>query len=133
MGGSMNPILRVVLAMCVAMFIVPAALAQDVTLTASGSSFVNPFMQKIAAEYNKAHPNVKINYTSTGSGTGIKQISEKTTDFGASDAPMTDKQLAAASGGEIIHVPLVMGAVVPIYNVPGVNANQPLVFSGPVL
>jgi phosphate transport system substrate-binding protein len=108
-----------------------AARAQDVTLTASGSSFVNPFMQKLSSEYNKAHPNVKINYSSTGSGTGIKQISDKSTDFGATDAPMSDAQLKAASGGDIVHVPLVMGAVVPIYNVPGVA--KPLVFSGPVL
>ena len=124
---------RAFLAMCVAMFTVSAAQAQEVTLTGSGSSFVFPFMSKIASEYNKIHPNIKINYSSTGSGTGIKQISDKSTDFGASDAPMTDKQLAAAGGGELIHIPLVMGAVVPIYNVPGVDKNKPLVFSGPVL
>lgn len=129
----MNPIFRAVVAMCVALFTVSSARAQDVTLTASGSSFVYPFMSKIASEYNKMHPNIKINYSFTGSGTGIKQISDQTTAFGASDAPMTDKQLAAATGGEIIHIPLVMGAVVPIYNVPGVDKNKPLVFSGPVL
>jgi phosphate transport system substrate-binding protein len=129
----MNPIVRAVLAMCVAMFTVSSALAQDITLTGSGSSFVYPFMSKIASEYNKMHPNIKINYSSTGSGAGIKQISDKSIDFAGSDAPMTDKQLAGASGGEMIHVPLVMGAVVPIYNVPGVDKNKPLVFSGPVL
>jgi len=124
--------LRSVLAMCIALIIVPAAArAQDVSLTGSGSSFVDPFMQKIASEYHKAHPEIKINYTQKGSGTGIKELSDKVTDFGATDAPMTDAQLKAASGGEMIHIPLVMGAVVPIYNVPGVN--QPLVFSGPVL
>jgi phosphate transport system substrate-binding protein len=128
----MNPIFRALLAMCVAMFAFSAR-AQDVTLTGSGSSFVYPFMSKIASEYNKMHPSIKINYSSTGSGTGIKQISDKSTDFGASDAPMTDKQLSSTSGGEIIHIPLVMGAVVPIYNVPGVDKNKPLVFSGPVL
>jgi phosphate transport system substrate-binding protein len=105
--------------------------AQEATLTGSGSSFVNPFMQKLASEYNKMNPGVKVNYSSVGSGTGIKQISDKSTDFGATDAPMTDAQLKAAAGGEILHVPLVMGAVVPIYNAPGVS--KPLVFSGPVL
>jgi phosphate transport system substrate-binding protein len=130
----MNPLLRAVLAMCVALFVAPAAFAQqDVTLTGSGSSFVNPFMQKIASQYNKMRPNVKINYSSVGSGTGIKQLSDKTTDFGGTDAPMTDAQMKAATGGEIIHLPMVLGAVVPIYNVPGLDKDKPLVFSGPVL
>lgn len=129
----MNHLLRAVVAMCVAMFTVSSARAQDVTLTGSGSSFVYPYMSKIASEYNKMHPNIKINYSSTGSGTGIKQICDQTTAFGASDAPMTDKQLAGAAGGELLHIPVVMGAVVPIYNVPGVAKNKPLVFSGPVL
>ena len=127
----MNRILSAVMAMCVAMCLATAARAQDVTLTGSGSSFVNPFMTKIASEYNKMNPAVKISYASKGSGTGIKEISDKSTDFGASDAPMTDAQMGGAKGGEMIHIPLVMGAVVPIYNVPGIN--KPLVFSGPVL
>jgi phosphate transport system substrate-binding protein len=127
----MNQSFRVLTAMCIALLSASAARAQDVSLTGSGSSFVDPFMQKIAAEYHKAHAQIKINYTQKGSGTGIKELSDKVTDFGATDAPMTDVQLKAASGGEMIHIPLVMGAVVPIYNVPGVT--QPLVFSGPVL
>src|SRR5256885_17156179 len=102
MGGSMNHFFRAVMAMCIAMFAVSAARAQDVTLTGSGSSFVYPFMAKIANEYNKIHPGIKIAYTSTGSGTGIKQISDKSTDFGASDAPMTDAQLNSATGGALI-------------------------------
>jgi phosphate transport system substrate-binding protein len=106
--------------------------AQDVTLTGSGSSFVNPFLQKLASEYNK-QTGVKINYSSVGSGTGIKQLSDKTTDFGGTDAPMTEAQMKAASGGEIVHLPMVIGAVVPVYNVPGLDKNRPLVFSGPVL
>jgi phosphate transport system substrate-binding protein len=123
---------RAVVATCVAVFVVaPLARAQDLTLAGSGSSFVNPFLQKLASEYNKAHPNVKINYASVGSGTGIKQISDRTTDFGGSDAPMSDQQLKAAKGGEMLHIPVVLGAVVPIYNAPGVK--KPLVFSGPVL
>src|SRR5882757_4781552 len=134
MGGSMNHFFRAVMEMCIAMFAVstaPIARAEDVTLTGSGSSFVNPFLQKLSAEYNKLHSDIKVNYSSTGSGTGIKQISDKATDFGATDAPMNDVQLSSAKGGEMIHIPLVMGAVVPIYNVPGVT--KPLVFSGPVL
>jgi phosphate transport system substrate-binding protein len=117
--------------MCIAMLIVPAARAQDVTLTGAGASFPYPFYSKLFSEYNKAHPGVKINYSSVGSGTGIKQISDRSIDFGASDAPMTDAQLKAAQGGELLHIPMTLGAVVPIYNVPGVN--KPLVFSGPVL
>jgi phosphate transport system substrate-binding protein len=131
----MNHLFRAVLAMCIALSTVSAAPvvahAQEVSLTGSGSSFVDPFMQKLASEYHKLHPEIKINYTQKGSGTGIKELSDKVTDFGASDAPMTEAQLKGAAGGQIIHVPLVMGAVVPIYNVPGVNS--PLAFSGPVL
>jgi phosphate transport system substrate-binding protein len=127
----MNHLFRAIVAMCVALFAVSNARAQDVMLTGSGSSFVDPFLQKLAREYHRIHPNIKINYTQKGSGTGIKEFSDKTTDFGASDAPMTDAQLKGTSGGETFHIPLVMGAVVPIYNVPGVN--KPLAFSGPVL
>lgn len=127
----MNRLMRAVMAMCVAMFVVPAALAQDVTLTGAGASFPYPFYSKLFSEYNKAHPAVKINYSSVGSGTGIKQISDRSIDFGASDAPMTDAQLKAAQGGDLLHIPMTLGAVVPIYNVPGVN--KPLVFSGTVL
>ena len=107
---------------------IPAA-AADVSLTGAGSTFVNPIMQKWGSDYGKSNPNVKINYQGIGSGGGIKQITEKTVDFGATDGPMTDKQLEKAPG--ILHVPVVMGAVVPIYNLPGVD--KPLVFSGPVL
>src|SRR3954452_22258980 len=128
----MNHLFRAVMAMCVAMLIVPAAaLAQDVTLTGAGARFPYPFYAKLFSEYNKAHPDVKINYSSVGSGTGIKQISDRSIDFGASDAPMTDAQFKAAQGGELLHVPMTLGAVVPIYNVPGVS--KPLVFSGAVL
>src|SRR5688572_4606161 len=120
------------MAMCIAVLFVPAAaLAQDVTLTGSGATFPYPFYSKLFSEYNKIHPGVKINYSSVGSGTGIKQVSDRSTDFGASDAPMTDAQLKAAQGGELLHIPMTLGAVVPIYNVPGVT--KPLVFSGAVL
>jgi len=119
------------MAMCVATCLTTAARAQDVTLTGSGATFPYPLYSKLFSEYNKMNPGVKINYSSVGSGTGIKQISDKSTDFGASDAPMNDKQLAEAKGGELLHIPMTLGAVVPIYNVPGVTKT--LVFSGPVL
>jgi phosphate transport system substrate-binding protein len=129
----MNQLFRSFVATCVALFCLagPVAMAQDVTLTGSGATFPYPFYAKLFSEYNKVNPGVKINYSSVGSGTGIKQISDKSTDFGASDAPMNDAQLKDAKGGDLLHVPMTLGAVVPIYNVPGVN--KPLIFSGPVL
>ena len=127
----MNRILSAVMAMCVAMCLSSAVRAEDVTLTGSGATFPYPLYSKLFSEYNKMNPGIKINYSSVGSGTGIKQISDKSTDFGASDAPMNDKQLAEAKGGELLHIPMTLGAVVPIYNVPGVTKT--LVFSGPVL
>lgn len=122
---------KLTLATVFALLLGGAAVAQDVTLTGSGATFPYPLYAKLFAEYNKAKPNVKINYSSVGSGTGIKQISDKSTDFGASDAPMKDEQLKDAKGGELLHIPMTLGAVVPIYNVPGVT--KPLVFSGKAL
>jgi phosphate transport system substrate-binding protein len=101
-----------------------------VSLTGAGATFPDPLYQKWAADYFRAHPGVRINYQGIGSGGGIKQIIEKTVDFGASDGPMTDEQLKKAPG-ELLHVPMTMGAVVPLYNLGGVD--KPLVFSGPVL
>ena len=68
-------------------------------------------------EYNKLHPNVRINYQSQGSGAGIRQVTKQTVFFGATDGPMTDEQLQAAPG-KILHFPTVLGAVVPVYNIP---------------
>jgi phosphate transport system substrate-binding protein len=90
-----------------------------VQLTGAGATFPAPLYSKWFNDYNKAHPEVQINYQSIGSGGGIKQITEKTVDFGASDAPMSDEEMAKAPG--IQHLPTVMGAVVIIYNVPGVT------------
>ena len=103
----------------------------DVTLNGSGASFPKPIYDKFIAEYNRIKPEVKINYASKGSGTGIKEISEGITDFGGSDSPMSDKQLGKTVNGQIIHIPTVLGAVVPVYNLEGVN--QPVKFSGPVI
>ena len=96
-------------------------------ITAAGATFPYPIYNKWFTEYNALHPNVKINYQSIGSGGGIKQVSEGTVDFGASDGPMSDQQLADAKV-KVMHVPTVLGAVVPVYNIPGVTKD--LNFSG---
>jgi phosphate transport system substrate-binding protein len=105
---------------------------QEQRLNAGGSSFVYPMMSKWASQYQKTQ-GVQVNYQSIGSGGGIQQMIAKTLDFGCTDAPMNEEQLKKAqeSGGEVVHIPLVMGAVVPIYNLQGIN--QPLRFTGPVL
>src|SRR5205823_7652816 len=104
----------------------------DQRLNAGGSTFVFPMMSKWASEYDKAK-GVKVNYQSVGSGGGIQQMTAKTFDFGCTDAPMNEEQLdkAHAEGGDVFHVPLVLGAVVPAYNLKEVQ--EPLRFSGPVL
>ena len=95
-----------------------------------GRDVPDPIYSKWFAEYNKLHPNVQINYQSIGSGGGIRQVTNQTVFFGATDGPMTDEQLQAAPG-KILHFPTVLGAVVPVYNIPGVTAE--LKFTGPVL
>jgi phosphate transport system substrate-binding protein len=89
-------------------------------LTGAGATFPYPIYAKWFSEYSAAHPGVEINYQSIGSGGGIRQISAGTVDFGASDGPMTDEQLAA-SKFKLVHIPTVLGADVPAFNVPGVN------------
>ena len=102
----------------------PAA-AQD--LTGAGATFPYPIYSKWFADYAQS-TGVKINYQSIGSGGGIRQLSEQTVDFGASDGPMSDQELASAKGGPVLHFPTVMGAVVITYNVPGLA--RPLNLSG---
>jgi phosphate transport system substrate-binding protein len=92
------------------------------TLNGAGATFPYPMYSKWFSEYNKLHPDVQINYQSIGSGGGIRQVLNGTVDFGASDGPMSDEQLAQ-SKTKIIHIPTVMGAVVPAYNVPGVSGE----------
>jgi phosphate transport system substrate-binding protein len=106
-----------------------SAQAQTIQLNGAGATFPAPIYTKWFAEYHKLHPNVQINYQSIGSGGGIRQITERTVDFGATDGPMNAEQMQHASG--IRHFPTVLGGVVPIYNIPGVSAD--LKFSGPVL
>ncbi len=105
---------------------VAAAAAGAQNINGAGATFPYPIYSKWFTEYNQQHPDVKINYQSIGSGGGIRQVTEGTVDFGASDGPMTDEQLSA-SKIKITHIPTVLGAVVPIYNLPGVN--QELKFS----
>jgi phosphate transport system substrate-binding protein len=95
-------------------------------INGAGATFPNPIYSKWFNEYSQQHPSVKINYQSIGSGGGIRQVTEGTVDFGASDGPMSDEQLSA-SKVKIVHIPTVLGAVVPVYNLPGVN--QELKFS----
>ncbi len=94
----------------------------QVLLNAAGATFPYPIYSKWFDVYRQAHPGVQINYQSIGSGGGIRQLLDKTVDFGASDGPMTDEQLKQASV-PILHFPTVMGADVPSYNVPGVSAE----------
>jgi phosphate transport system substrate-binding protein len=105
--------------------------AQDaVRLTGAGATFPYPIYSKWMGEYHTLHPNIEINYQSIGSGGGIRQFTDHTVDFGASDGPMTDAQIQAVNG-DVLHFPTVLGSVVPTYNVPGVTA--PLRFTGEVL
>jgi phosphate transport system substrate-binding protein len=92
------------------------------TVNGAGATFPNPMYQKWFSEYHKAHPDIQFNYQSIGSGGGIRQVLAQTVDFGASDGPMTDEQLSQAKT-KILHIPTVLGAVVPAYNVPGVSGE----------
>jgi phosphate transport system substrate-binding protein len=103
---------------CVAMLVTLAS-AQTV-INGAGATFPNPMYQKWFSEYHKQHPDVQINYQSIGSGGGIRQVLAQTVEFGASDGPMTDEQLSQAKV-KILHIPTVLGAVVPAYNIPGVK------------
>jgi phosphate transport system substrate-binding protein len=97
-------------------------------ITGAGATFPAPLYSKWAADYNKA-TGVKVNYQSVGSGAGIKQIDSKTVDFGASDMPLTDDELAKKGQ---IQFPTVIGGVVPVINIKGINPGQ-LKLNGHVL
>ncbi len=119
---------RVVFILLSATVLMGVAAAQG--LNGAGATFPYPIYSKWFNEYQKSHPGIQINYQSIGSGGGIRQLTAGTVDFGASDGPMTDAQLAEAKR-KIYHLPTVLGAVVPAYNVPGVKSD--LKFSGKVL
>ncbi|MBA3889444.1 MAG: phosphate ABC transporter substrate-binding protein PstS [Gemmatimonadaceae bacterium] len=99
----------------------------SVDLTGAGATFPYPLYSRWFSDY-AAQTGVRINYQSIGSGGGIRQLGEQTVDFGASDGPMTDAELANAKGGAVLHVPTVLGADVMAYNLPGVT--QPIKLDG---
>lgn len=103
-----------------ALAILFAVAEAKVLITAAGATFPYPIYGKWCQEYAKANPDVEINYQSIGSGGGIRQFSEGTVDFGASDMPMTDEQIAK-SKNKPLHFPSVLGGLVPTYNIPGVT------------
>ena len=107
-----------------------ATVAGAQQLNGAGATFPYPIYSRWFSEYNQLHPNVRINYQPIGSGGGIRQVSDGVVDFGATDGPMSDAELAAAKV-KVMHIPTVLGAVVPLYNIPGVNKS--LNFSGDVI
>jgi phosphate transport system substrate-binding protein len=115
-----RPIQRIALLLAGLALALP--LMGQTTLNGAGASFPNPIYSKWFSEYNKLHPDVQVNYQSLGSGAGIRQVVSGTVDFGASDGPMTDEQLKEAKF-KILHIPTVLGAVVPAYNVPGISGD----------
>ncbi len=92
------------------------ARAESLLINGAGATFPFPLYSKWFSEYNKLHPDIRFNYQSIGSGGGIQQFTNGTVDFGASDAPMNDEQIAKVP--DVVHVPMVMGAVVVTYNAP---------------
>ncbi len=106
--------------------LVALPLVGQTTLNGAGATFPNPMYSKWFSEYHKLHPDIQINYQSIGSGGGIRQVTEGTVDFGASDMPMTDGQLTEAQTKlktKILNIPTVLGAAVPAYNIPGVSGE----------
>ena len=120
--------LKLAAVLTVAAVLTAAAGAQS--LNGAGATFPNPIYSKWFTEYSASHPGVQINYQSVGSGAGIQQAGKGIVDFGATDGPMTDQQISE-SKVKLFHIPTVMGAVVPTYNVPGVTAE--LKFSGDII
>lgn len=107
-----------------------AAVASAQNINGAGATFPNPIYSKWFFEYSQQNGGVKINYQPIGSGGGIRQVSDGTVDFGASDVTMTDEQIGQ-SKVKVIALPTVLGAVVPVYNIPGINKD--LNFSGDVI
>ncbi len=121
---------RALAALAAAIVAAPIALlAQGAQINGAGATFPYPIYSKWFSEYAKAKPGVQINYQSIGSGGGIRQLSNQTVFFGATDGPMTVDQMQTAPG-KILHLPTVLGAVVPVFSVAGVGE---LKFTGPLL
>ena len=103
-------------------FALAVGVMAQTTLNGAGATFPYPIYSKRFAEYHNQHPDVQVNYQSIGSGGGIRQVQAGTVDFGATDGPMSDEQIEA-SKVKVLHVPTVLGAVVPAYNIPGVSGD----------
>src|SRR5271156_353684 len=123
-GGEFNNMKKSLLVVSFVLGLAAIAAAQNgtVLLNAAGATFPYPIYSKWFDVYHTAHPNIQINYQSIGSGGGIRQLLAGTVDFGASDGPMSDDQLAQAKF-KILHFPTVLGAVIPTYNVTGVSTD----------
>jgi phosphate transport system substrate-binding protein len=106
--------------LCIA--VLATCASAQTTLNGAGATFPYPIYSKWFNEYHNLHSNIQINYQSIGSGGGIRQVQAGTVDFGATDGPMSDEQIAQ-SKVKVLHVPTVLGAVVPAYNIPGVSAE----------
>ena len=118
----MNALAKTGIAAATVAALVTGAAAQTMRINGAGATFPYPIYSKWFSEYNKQHSNVEINYQSIGSGGGIQQVTKQTVFFGATDGPMTAEQLQNAPG-KILHFPTVLGAVVPVYNLPNVTAE----------
>ena len=108
--------------LCLALALTVGAQSGAVLLTGAGATFPYPIYSKWFDVYKEKHPNIQINYQSIGSGGGIRQVIAGTVDFGASDGPMKDDQMAQVKTG-VMHFPTVLGSDVPTYNIPGVTAE----------
>ncbi len=106
---------------------------QTTSLTGAGSTFDNPLFSKMFAQYVTTGCHIQVNYQSVGSGAGINQLLAQTVDFGATDAPVTDAQLAQSKAGPIIHIPITIGAVGITYNLPSLPVSTHLQLTGPVI
>ena len=126
----MKPFRTAAILAALSILVAGPALAQKIQINGAGATFPYPIYSKWFSEYDKLHPEVEINYQSIGSGGGIRQLTNQTVFFGATDGPMTDEQQQAAPG-KILHFPTVLGGDVPVYNIPGVDTE--LKFTGKVL
>src|SRR6516162_2506752 len=117
---------KLALSMWLVLCLTPVAVAQNVSLNAAGATFPYPIYSKWFDVYHSQRSNIQINYQSIGSGGGIRQLTAGTVDFGASDGPMNDdqiKEFQTKNGCTVLHFPTVLGAVVPMYNIPNLTAE----------
>jgi phosphate transport system substrate-binding protein len=115
----MNALHKLAIAAAAVAALATGVAAQAQRINGAGATFPYPIYSKWFSEYNKQHSGVEINYQSIGSGGGIQQVIKQTVFFGATDGPMTAEQMQSAPG-KILHFPTVLGAVVPVYNLPNV-------------